>query len=300
MLTWRYHLLSLVAVFLALGLGVLVGISLSDNGVVETGRSGLTDEILRDIDDLRSRNTDLERERSLNLRFQDDAFPFIISGRLQGTRIALVASGAVGDDILRRLSSSINSAGGQVVTTTILSPGLDPGPVAAGLKSGLRNNPAFADADESSVVPALGRQLAAEIGGRADNPKALTALQNILVDSMSGNYESPVDAVVLVARANDEQSPDYSELQKRLLLGLRELGILAVGAEPSDAPRSEIPLFLSLDVSSVDNIDSRIGQISLIYALSGEKGTYGFKTTADMLIPILRAPSQAALSGPPA
>ena len=35
MLTWRYHLMTLVAIFLALGLGMLVGISLSDSGVVK-------------------------------------------------------------------------------------------------------------------------------------------------------------------------------------------------------------------------------------------------------------------------
>jgi hypothetical protein len=40
----------------------------------------------------------------------------------------------------------------------------------------------------------------------------------------------------------------------------------------------------------VDNIDSRIGQISAVCVLAGEKGAgaYGIKTTADLLIPILR------------
>ena len=42
MLTWRYHLLSLVAVFLALGLGVLVGVSVSDTGVIAVSYTHLT------------------------------------------------------------------------------------------------------------------------------------------------------------------------------------------------------------------------------------------------------------------
>ena len=67
-----------------------------------------------------------------------------------------------------------------------------------------------------------------------------------------------------------------------------------VGTEPPDAPRSEIPLFQSVDVSSVDNLDSRIGQVSLVYVLSGEKGAFGVKPTADLLIPILRSQRQPA------
>jgi hypothetical protein len=109
---------------------------------------------------------------------------------------------------------------------------------------------------------------------------------------MNGNYDVPVDAVVIVTRADNEQAPAYTDLEKRFLLSLKDLGVPAVGAEQEDAPVSEIPLFQSVDVSSVDNLDSRIGQVSVVYILSGEKGAFGVKPTADLLIPILRAPRQ--------
>lgn len=299
MLTWRYHLLSLVAVFLALGLGVLMGISLSDNGVVETSQAGLVDDIQRDLDNLRSQNNALERERASNLRFQDDTFPFIASGRLQGKKIALVASSKTGDDIQRKLTSAVHGAGGQIVSTTVLNARFDPAAVTDKMKAGMKNDPAVAALDESSAVPLAGQLLAGEIG-KAGGQKLLTLLQGTLVDSMNGSYDVPVDAVVVITRADDEQVPAYSELEKRFLLGLKELGVMPVGCEPSDAPRSEIPLFLSVDVSSVDNLESRIGQVSLVYVLGGEKGAFGVKTTADMLIPILRAPKLPAAQPAPA
>lgn len=292
MLTWRYHLLSLAAVFLALGLGVLVGISLSDNGAVTTGQDRLVEDIQQDVDGLRTQNSALERDKAVNLRFQDDSFPFVVGGHLQGKRVALVVSNKAGDDVQRKISSAIHAAGAQVMSTTVLNARMDPVAVAAKLKADLKTEPQWASADEKSTPALLGTDLAREIG--RGGAKALPLLQGIAVDSMAGNYELPVEWVVLVTRADDEQSPAYSELEKYFLLDLKELGVMPAGCEPEDAPRSEIPLFLSVDVSSVDNIDTRIGQVSLVFVLGGEKGAFGVKPTADMLIPILRNPKPIA------
>ncbi|MCL4474149.1 MAG: copper transporter [Actinobacteria bacterium] len=291
MLTWRYHLLSLVAVFLALGLGVLVGISLTDSGFVETSQNVLVNDIQKNVEDLQGRNDQLSHERSTNLRYQDDTFPFIVGGRLQGKRIALVAAATAGDDIIRNMTSAIHGAGGQVVSTTILNPLFDAAAVTPKVKNDMKGDPLFATVDDSSMTSAVGRGLARDIG-RGGGVKLLASLQGTLVDSISGGYDLPVDAVVTISREENDQVPAYSDLEKRFLLNLKEFGVLTVGTETSDAPRSEIPLFQSVDISSVDNIESRIGQVSVVYVLSGEKGAFGVKPTADLLIPILRTSKQ--------
>ncbi|MHB8792778.1 MAG: copper transporter [Thermoleophilia bacterium] len=297
MLTWRYHLLSLVAVFLALGLGVLVGISVSDTGVIETSQDVLVQDIQHDLDGLRTENSQLGRDRATSIRYQDDTFPFIVGGRLQGKRIAIVASSAAGDEIQRKLTSAIHGAGGQVVNTTVMNPRFDLPAVTAKVKADLKSDPAFASVDDASLTTAIGRQLARDVS-KGGGVKLLTSLQGTVVDSFNGNYDVPVDAVVIVTRADNEQVPAYTDLEKNFLLNLKELGIPAVGAEQEDAPVSEIPLFQSVDVSSVDNLDSRIGQVSVVYILSGEKGAFGVKPTADLLIPILRAPKQTGQQAP--
>lgn len=297
MLTWRYHLLSLVAVFLALGLGVLVGISVSDSGVIETSQDVLVEDIQRDLDGLRTENGQLSRERATNIRYQDDTFPFIVGGRLQGKRIAVVASSSAGEEVQRKLTSAIHGAGGQVVSTTVMNPRFDLAAATARVKADLKSDPAFASVEDASFTTAVGRQLARDVS-KGGGARLLTSLQGTLVDSMNGNYDTPVDAVVIVTRADNEQVPAYTDLEKKFILNLKELGVLTVGAEQEDAPVSEIPLFQSVDVSSVDNLDSRIGQVSVVYVLSGEKGAFGVKPTADLLIPILRAPKQAGQQAP--
>ena len=295
MLTWRYHLMTLVAIFLALGLGMLVGISLSDSGVVETGRAGLVDDIQRDLDSLRSRNSFLERERAVNSRYQDDSFPFIVGGHLQGQKVALVVSSDVSDSTLRDINSALNSAGGQVISTTILDPRFDTGAAVEKIRNDLKADPTYAGLDEASLTPVLGQQLAVAIG-MGGGGALLNTLQGTMVESTSGSYDIPVNSVLLLNRADDRQSPLYSDLEKHLLLNLGNLGVMPVGAEPADAPISEIPMFISIGVSSVDNIDTRIGQVSAVYVLGGEKGSFGVKTTADLLIPILRETAPGAPS----
>lgn len=287
MLTWRYHLLSLMAIFLALGLGVLVGISISGNGVLDVGREVIVDDIQKGLDGLREENNGLSRDQANNQRFQEDTFPFLVGGRLQGKKIALVASSNTGDEIQRKLTSAVHGAGGQIVSTTILNSHFDLAAATAKVKTDLKSDPQYAALDDSHFTAVVGKQLARDIG-KSGGSKLLPALQGSLIDSTSGRYDVPVDAVVLITRADDNQVSAYDDLEKNLLLSIKELDLLAVGSEPKDAPRSEIPLFLSVDVSSVDNLDSRIGQVSLVYVLAGEKGAFGVKPTADMLIPILR------------
>ncbi|MDO8735838.1 MAG: copper transporter [Thermoleophilia bacterium] len=297
MLTWRYHLLSLVGVFLALGLGVLVGISVSDTGVLETSQDVLVQDIQSDLDGLRTENSQLGRDRATNIRFQDDTFPFIVGGRLQGKRIAIVASATAGDEVVRKLTSAIHAAGGQVTSTTVLNPRFDLPALTAKIRTDMKNDPAFASVDDASMATLVGRQLARDIS-KGGGVKLLGPLQGSMVDSTNGSYDTPVDAVVLVTKADNEQIPAYTDFEKIFLLSLKDLGIPAVGTETQDAPVSEIPLFQSVDVSSVDNLDSRVGQVSVVYVLSGEKGTFGIKPTADLLIPILRAPKQSTTQTP--
>ncbi len=289
MLTWRYHLMTLVAVFLALGLGVLVGISLSDSGVVETGSANLVDDIQEDLDELNSRNDALAKEKAINLRFQDDTFPFLVGGHLQGKKVAVVSSSTVSDEVLRDLSSAVNSAGGQIISTTRLNSHFDTAATTERLSSAMAADPAFSNINGSTIATVLGQQLAADIG-KAGGPALLETLRGTLVDSTSGSYITPVNAVLVITNADNEQAPEYVELEKQLILGLRDLGVRAAGAEPSDAPISEIPIFISAGISSVDNIESRVGQVSIVRVLGGENGSFGVKTTADLLIPILRAP----------
>ncbi len=292
MLTWRYHLLSLAAIFLALSLGVLIGVGLTDSGAVDTSRQDLIGSLQHDLDSLRNQNNQLSLENATNASFQEDSFPFIVGGQLQGKRIAVVVAATAGGDIQRRLETALHAAGAEVVTTTILNSRFDLHEAAVKARTDMKNNPAFAAADDNALVAPIAQELSREIG-KGGNTALLASLQGTLIDSIGGSYNAPVDGVVIISRADDQQSASYSEIEKQLALDLRALGVITVGCEPANAPISEIPLFQSAEISTVDNLDSFIGEVSVVYALAGEHGDFGVKPTADMLIPILKSAKRA-------
>lgn len=296
MINWRYHIMSIIAIFLALGLGITIGISLGEDGTIDVGQEGLVEDIRHDIDEVQNENNALSADRSTNLLYQDNTFPYLVSGQLQDKGIALISAAAVDEGVRRSVASSIETAGGQVVSTTIMKSGFDAPTVIARAAETLGAYPALSAIDESTLAPVLGAELAAEIATAAP-PLALEALQGALVDSIGGNYELPVDAVLILTDADDSYSPLYSELEREIILNLNGSGIPVVGGEPTLASRSEVPMFIATGIASADNIESRIGQLSLIYALAGERDTYGVKPTSDLLIPILRIPAPAEEDG---
>ncbi len=64
-------------------------------------------------------------------------------------------------------------------------------------------------------------------------------------------------------------------------------------AQPAPNP-SQIPWYRGKGLSSVDDLDSLAGQAALDYALAGDSGSFGVKSTADSLLP-----SVATGSSPP-
>ncbi|MHB1002963.1 MAG: copper transporter [Thermoleophilia bacterium] len=291
MINWRYHFMSVFAVFLALGLGVIIGVGLGESGTIDLGQQGLVDDIRRDIDGMREENNALSTERSINLRYQDNTYPYLVAGQLQGKKVALVAASSVSEDDRRNIAGAIESAGGQVVSSTVLNSRFSPADVVTRSAETLEKYPQLAAIDEATLAAVMGKQLALEVAA-VNPPVALSALQGVLVDSAGGNYELTVDAVILLTRADNEYSSRYSELERELILSLKDAGVIIVGGEPVDAPISEVPLFIAAGIPSVDNIGSRIGQLSVVYALAGERDTYGVKPTSDLLIPIMRIPTQ--------
>ena len=92
MFDFRYHALSLVAVFLALGIGILLGSTIGDNLASQANKdlsSSLRGDLLKARQDARDASSNVsQRDRVIQA-----AFPRIVGDRLRGKTIAIVASG---------------------------------------------------------------------------------------------------------------------------------------------------------------------------------------------------------------
>ncbi len=276
----RYHVASLAAVFLALVIGILVGVGIS--------RSGITDKA-----DLKSQqiiNARLEGElnaalaRADELKREQDAFRdsygALMAGRLAGKRIVLLLVGS--DDRLRT-----------IVEQTLLDAGAEPPARMKALKvpidlralrRSLAGRPGLARYARPDQLEALGRALGDELVTGGPDPLWST-LSAQLVEEQAGGGKRSADGAVIVRSAKPQQGQPgrfLSALYDGVGAATRE----AVGVESSAMEPSAIRVYRRLGLSSVDDVDTPTGRLALAILLAGGRpGHYGLKDSAEDLMP---------------
>ena len=128
----------------------------------------------------------------------------------------------------------------------------------------------------------------------------VSRVRSSLLSSFDGQL-SHLDGVVVVRAEPPNMSAPQSEASTAfdtgLLAGIAAGRATAVGAQVSSTVPSQISWYKGKGLSSVDDLDTVAGQTALVYALAGQRGTYGSSSTADSLLPTVAVPSQDALSG---
>jgi hypothetical protein len=266
---FRYHALSLVAVFLALGIGIVLGASLGDSVVTEANRD-VRASLQGDVVDARNAERAAERALASRDRFIAAAADPLVGGRLRRERVAIVASGDLPQELESAARDAVEEGGGEVDSVSKFEAQPDLGELgdALGGRSG-RLRP---------FMRRLGRSL---VGGGA----APARLESALPDSFSGDFRG-ADAVVYY-RADVERDDAGERFEMALIDGLRASRVPVVGVEESDTDPSQIAFYEKAGLATVDSIEQPAGLIALVLALDGASGNFGFKDTADSPLPPL-------------
>ena len=117
MLDFRYHVASLVAVFLALTVGILVGVGISGRGFVDKSErrkvQNRIDRLQSRLDELSSENDSLRTAQLSDRAFVTDAYAVLMHDRLSGKRVAVIVVGAgagsTGHDVQQTLADAVTS-----------------------------------------------------------------------------------------------------------------------------------------------------------------------------------------------
>ncbi len=120
MFSFRYHAISLVAVFLALGIGVLLGVSIGEEGIVSNARRDLEKSLRGDLNDARSRNSELRRELQVRDDFEREAHPGLVGDLLPGFRIGIVAIGDLPSGYAPAVREAVQPAGAEVDSISVI------------------------------------------------------------------------------------------------------------------------------------------------------------------------------------
>ena len=272
----RYHVASLAAVFLALAVGILLGVGISGRGFVsDAERARLNGQIA----DLQQR-ADAAKELQLRLQaaqsFVESAYPVLANERLAGKRIGVVVLGPL-QDVYRFVQSAIEKdANGRVARTRALVLPLRLDAVEAAVAS----RPPLGGYVGDEQLGNLGRDLGREVAAGGETP-LWSALEAEIVEERFGSFAQPVDGIVVI-RSAQPQAGVTSRFLAGLYDGLNSTGVPVVGVEPTRVEQSAIPVFQRHRLSTVDGIDTELGRLAMILVLAGaDPGDYGVRDTAD-------------------
>ncbi|MEZ0165106.1 copper transporter [Kineococcus sp. LSe6-4] len=333
MIDFRYHVVSLVSVFLALAVGIVLGAGPLNEGI----STGITDQVRQLTTEKNALRT--ERDEALATTEQQDAWaeavaPALLARQLAGRGVAVVELPGADSSQVDASVEQLQAAGANVSSRVTLQDAWFDGArsavedrreTAAALAGQLPLAPAPDAGTEDVLASALAQALVstepAPVENPSENPEqnpdesARTVLGTLseagLVDVQDGTDPVPARATLalVVGGAPDPDATDAvrgstAQAWTALLRELDGAGAGAVLAGPPEAAADGGPLAvlradadLSAAVSGVDDLDSPIGRINAVLALrqqlTGGAGQYGSADSATDVSPPLPAPVSA-------
>src|SRR6185436_15333867 len=217
----RYHVASLAAVFVALVIGIFVGVGLSGRGFVNDAErknfEARIDELQADRDSAEAAAKSAARRGDALDAFADTTYTSLVRRRLAGTKVGVVFVGSVDQGLAGTIRRTIADAGGRVVRMRALRVPLDPEAV----DQALRGEPDTRELAGEDRRTRLGNAIARELVQGGQTP-VLDRLASLLVEEQLGLSKAPLDAVV-VARPTRPQQGETEDFLSGLYSGL-EIG----------------------------------------------------------------------------
>ncbi len=277
MLDFRYHVASLSAVFLALVVGILVGVGISGRGFVDKSeRRNFENRIAAlqsQVDQLGAQKALLAQQGEAEHTFVQDTYPVLMSERLKGKRIGVVALGTPGRSV-----GDVRQALADADATLSLYRVLKVPIALAPVRRALATHPGF------QTPEAIGHELAQEWITPGVTPIA-DLVTPLVVEEQRGPAGKAVDGIVLIGPLPANRAT--AQLVSGMLDGFAAASIPVVGAERIDTTPSAVTAWSRVSsLSTVDDVDTPSGKFALAVLLAGGRsGHYGVKQTAEAPLP---------------
>ncbi|MFI6426663.1 copper transporter [Promicromonospora sp. NPDC050880] len=314
MIDFRYHLVSLISVFLALAVGIILGAGPLQGAIGET----LTEQ----VDALRAERTDLRTELDSTQtaldgdeRFIEAVGTQIVPGSLEGDRVAVVQLADVSEDTQEGVLAQLETAGASVVSTTVLTDAWTDTAdessretVADGLRANLGDDAPEDDDAGTTLGTALALALTGSEGGGPGRSAQATDLEAQLerfgfVEPGDDQTEAAQAVLLLVGAAGQpqetadgatEEAEPAPDTWTAVTRAVQQVSGAAVLAGPTEDPGDVVQAVredeeIAAEVTTVSGIGRLTGRITVPLAiaarLDGTVGQYGLEEDATAVLP---------------
>jgi hypothetical protein len=292
-LDFRYYISSIAAIFFALGIGIVIGGALMNNGEIPRSKEQLIQNLEQEFAQLRLEIKTLQasiREREVELevlrQFNREIVPMVVTGLLENRKIGIVKTNhTIPSELTADLMAILKLTGAELLWGIELNAGPEPAvePKILAARLGLEGDPLSLNQLLTAFTNAL---ITGEDGG------LLAALQaNNLIQIHSATpseVRGLPDTLILLGGSNEDKINFVDQIDLVVAKQAKLCGLVVAGVEPLTVKISYIPKYKRSGLIVIDNINTLPGQVALVLALAaGEQGHYGVKETARSLLPKL-------------
>ena len=327
MIDFRYHLVSIVAVFLALAIGIVLG-STELQGPAFSLLDKTTSKLQNELGQVSSQRDTAQQQATEGELYAQAVEPAVLRDLLTGHRLLIVTEPGAQSSVVSGITTAAIHAGATVTGEINLQPkffdtsgtaqdSLNQTTLDVAQTAGIQLDTSAtyqqqaAQVIASEILTASSASAGSQPSGGDQGTSAATMLQAYAASqflSTSGQPATPATLAVVVTPQNAPSDGSADQLDQVLIPLVQELAAksaatVVVGSSAGSGAGSPISVLrsnsVSSQVSTVDDADLAAGQTVAMQALAvelagGKAGSYGFTANGASAIAPSPAPTPSA------
>ncbi len=253
----KYLVITVISIFLALGIGILIGIQVDSQDIIFEQQEITVQKMENKFDELNRLNLDLQNQikqlssaNELNENYIKNVFPDYIKNKLTDLHIVIVET--TDDYTYTSMRQSLKIAGADVTSVTLISERL------LYISDEEQNQLMEHFGIDENVIPVVLKKIAETTGGKYSADDIAFLIEKGII-YVNGDLQKPADYIVIAGGSRDKNNK-HEVIDIPLIKEVKKLSLPLIGVETTTVENSYIELYKKEKLSTVDNVDTIIGQ----------------------------------------
>ena len=283
----KYYIVTICAIFIALGVGILVGFNLNYDQALTKQQSEVLESFNTEFEDLKGKNKNLKSKLDgLNKdldkikEYVNKNLNLLTEGVLTDINTGIIITNE-NNDYSEDIQNVIGNANGNVVFNIVVKDNVNDEAKLSELSKEF--NKTFKTSKE--VIDFLTASLNDPKG--YDDLMKLQELGIIKINNLDEKAYTTYNSVVLLGELDKDTAEDnFNSKDKLLINNLKDANKYVVAVSQSDSDKTFLKLCQENNISIIDDINEGIGKVSLVTLLKNQNivGSYGESELAKEII----------------
>lgn len=283
----KYYIVTICAIFIALGVGILVGFNLNYDQALTKQQSEVLESFNTEFEDLKGKNKNLKSELDgLNKdldkikEYVNKNLSLLTEGVLTDINTGIIITNEK-NDYSEDIQNVIGNANGNVVFNIVVKDNVNDKAKLSELSKAF--NITFKTSKE--VIDFLTSSLNDSKG--YDDLMKLQELGVIKINNLDEKAYTTYNSAVLLGELDKDKAQDnFNSKDKLLINNLKDANKYVVAVSQSDSDKTFLKLCQENNISIIDDINEGIGKVSLVTLLKNQNivGSYGESELAKEII----------------